>query len=136
MANLPEMFAAQVRGAFMQSGPEPIFNILVNKNIYRIKGIKKIKFDIVPTISFPAVSADYLMNMKFQRAVNRILKVRPCELRGHCELFFKLKTGQYVILPRILWSVHITRIKKMEMDQDGIIGIRSYKYVEQKPILM
>ena len=136
MANLPEMFVAQIRGAFMQAGCEPTFKVLVDENTYRIKGIKKLKFDITPTIVIPAVGIDYLMDLGFQATINRVLKMRPCELRGHCELCLKLETGQYVILPRVKWSVHITKIRKMEMDNRGIIGITSYQYVEKTPNLI
>lgn len=122
--DLVRRFCAQVRGAFMGAGPTPSFKVKQDSDgVYRVKGISKIKFDIVPRVSFPEADCQSLSDLKFQTKVNGALRSKPVVLTGKDD----------VIAPDggkaedVSWRVEIDGLSDIRMDCAGAIGVFGYK---------
>lgn len=122
------LFVAQIRQAFMQAGPIPVFTVEVKRfGEFSVRGLKDIKFDVVPEIVFPDVDISLLMSVDFQEKLNKVLNKNPAVVSGQSDIKLGVDNGQRVLY-NVPWRVEIHKINNLVMDDRGIIRIEEFEF--------
>ena len=121
--DLVRRFLAQLRQAFMQAVPRPVFQIEMDRiGHYRVVGVARVEFEEKPIITCPAPFTEALMDLEFQKMVNRALRRRPAVLAGKADVGFRGK----LIAQNIAWRGTVSRIKLM-VQENGCIRIDDFE---------
>ena len=124
--DLATKFVGQVRRSFEGSGPRPVFGVKMVRKQWVLGKFLRLDTDIPPQVFYPIPKVEAFMSMTFQRKVNAMLRVDPIVLTGIADMRFKIKDGQYAKILNVHWKVEVYKLRKLEMNDKGVIAITQF----------